>query len=60
MNIGIEDWDRNHVQEEDSVKEDLFEAILGAVALDSQWNISELQDVVEVMLSPDSELEQAS
>ena len=48
----------NHVQEEDSVKEDLFEAILGAVALDSQWDISELQDVVEVMLSPDSELEQ--
>ena len=48
----------NHVQEEDSVKEDLFEAILGAVALDSQWNISELQDVVEVMLSPDSEIDQ--
>lgn len=46
----------NHVQEEDSVKEDLFEAILGAVALDSQWDIAELQDVVEVMLSPDSEL----
>lgn len=48
----------NHVQEEDSVKEDLFEAILGAVALDSQWNILELQDVVEIMLTPDSELEQ--
>lgn len=48
----------NHVQEEDSVKEDLFEAILGAVALDSQWNITELQDVVEIMLAPDSELEQ--
>lgn len=46
----------NHVWEEDSVKEDLFEAILGAVALDSQWDILELQDVVEVMLSPDSEL----
>ncbi|MCM1541996.1 MAG: putative dsRNA-binding protein [Blautia sp.] len=48
----------NHVQEEDSIKEDLFEAILGAVALDSQWDISELQDVVEIMLSPDSELAQ--
>lgn len=46
----------NHVRGEDSVKEDLFEAILGAVALDSQWNISELQDVVEVMLAPDKEL----
>ncbi|MDE5893849.1 MAG: hypothetical protein K2H45_13090 [Acetatifactor sp.] len=46
----------NNVQEEDSVKEDLFEAILGAVALDSKWSISELQDVVEIMLAPDSEL----
>lgn len=46
----------NHVQEQDSVKEDLFEAILGAVALDSEWDISELQDVVEIMLNPDSEL----
>lgn len=48
----------NHVQEEDSVKEDLFEAILGAVALDSQWDITELQDVVEVMLAPDSVLKE--
>lgn len=47
---------KNRVYEEDSVKEDLFEAILGAVALDSQWDISELQDVVDIMLSPDSEL----
>ncbi|MCI8365327.1 MAG: hypothetical protein HFG34_10335 [Eubacterium sp.] len=45
---------KNGVNEEASVKEDLFEAILGAVALDSQWNISELQDVVDIMLSPDS------
>lgn len=48
----------NHVDEEDSVKEDLFEAILGAVALDSEWNLSELQDVVEIMLAPDSELQE--
>lgn len=47
-----------HVNEEDSVKEDLFEAILGAVALDSKWNISELQDVVYIMLAPDSELKE--
>lgn len=47
---------KNRVYEEDSVKEDLFEAILGAVALDSQWDILELQDVVEVMLALDSEL----
>lgn len=44
---------KNRVNEEDSVKEDLFEAILGAVALDCQWDISELQDVVDIMLSPD-------
>lgn len=46
----------NRVYEEDSVKEDLFEAILGAVALDSKWDISELQDVVDIMLAPNSEL----
>lgn len=46
----------NNIQEQDSVKEDLFEAILGAVALDSNWDVAELQDVVEIMLNPDSEL----
>lgn len=49
---------KNHVYEEASVKEDLFEAILGAVALDCQWDISELQDVVDIMLSPDSILKE--
>lgn len=38
----------------DSVKEDLFEAILGAVALDCDWDSNKLQDVVETMLCPDS------
>lgn len=47
---------KNRVDKEDSVKEDLFEAILGAVALDCQWDISELQEVVNFMLSPNSEL----
>ena len=47
---------KNRVNEEDSVKEDLFEAILGAVALDCEWDISELQDVVDIMLAPDSVL----
>ncbi len=46
----------NHIQEEASVKEDLFEAILGAVALDSKWDITELRGVVDVMLDIDSEL----
>ena len=43
-----------HIEQEDSVKEDLFEAIIGAVALDSMWNIAALQDVIELMLNPDS------
>lgn len=47
---------RNNVNEENSVKEDLFEAIIGAVALDSEWDFNEIQEVVEVMLDPDSEL----
>ncbi len=36
-----------------SVKEDLFEAIVGAVALDSKWNLEKIQDVVATMLSLD-------
>ena len=44
--------EKNGVRDKDSVKEDLFEAILGAVAIDSKWNIQKMQDAVEVMLSP--------
>ncbi len=47
---------RNHVETQESVKEDLFEAILGAVALDCQWNFEKLEEVVENMLEPSSEL----
>jgi len=39
------------------VKADLFEAILGAVAIDSDWNQDELQNVVEYMLQIDDLLE---
>ncbi|MBP5353691.1 MAG: hypothetical protein J6Y67_00970 [Lachnospiraceae bacterium] len=46
----------NHVERQDSVKEDLFEAILGAVALDSGWNLDTLCNVVEHMLDPETEL----
>lgn len=45
---------QNNVAEEKSVKEDLFEAILGAVAKDSEWDFEKLQQVVEIMLNPDS------
>lgn len=36
--------------EQDSVKEDLFEAIVGAVALDSEWDMNIITSVVEVMI----------
>ena len=42
-----------------SVKEDLFEAIIGAAAIDSNWDMDELQNLVETMLDPDSILEEA-
>lgn len=45
---------QNNVNEELSVKEDLFEAIIGAVAIDSCWNLDDIQSVVEIMLNPDS------
>lgn len=46
-----------NISQEDSVKEDLFEAIIGAVALDCNWDIEKIQNVVEVMLDPDSFIE---
>lgn len=48
---------QKNINGETSVKEDLFEAILGAVALDCNWDINELENVVEIMLDPDSILE---
>ena len=41
---------KNNVQEQDSVKEDLFEAIVGAVAIDSDWNFDAIEEVVKIML----------
>lgn len=40
------------VWEQESVQEDLFEAILGAVAIDSNWDIDSLTKVVDRMLNP--------
>ena len=34
--------------------DDLFEAILGAIAIDSNWNMEKMQSVVEVMLTPET------
>lgn len=41
-------------QNQASVKEDLFEAIVGAAAIDSNWDLEELENLVELMLDPDS------
>ncbi len=42
-----------NLNEENSVKEDLFEAILGAIAIDSNWNMEKMQNAVEIMLAPE-------
>lgn len=44
---------KNNVQDDDKVKEDLFEAIIGAVAVDSDYDIDELEEVVGLMLNLD-------
>lgn len=63
-NLGLADYlimgqgdIKNNVQESQSVKEDLFEAIVGAIALDSNWDVKSLEDSIEIMLNPDEILE---
>lgn len=45
---------KKHIENEMSVKEDLFEAIIGSVALDCKWDTDKIQDVVEYMLQPEN------
>ena len=40
-----------NAQNIDSVKEDLFEAIVGAVAIDSDWDVQTLEELIDVMLN---------
>lgn len=42
----------NNVQYDTSVMEDLFEAILGAVAIDSKWDEKSINNVINKMLEP--------
>ena len=44
---------QNNIAEETSVKEDLFEALLGAVTLDCGWDMDKIFDVAEIMLNPE-------
>lgn len=62
-NLGLQNYlimgrgDRKkHVEQSNSTKEDLFEAIIGAIALDSEWNISTIQEVVTNMIDIDEML----
>ncbi len=41
------------IKDSSSVKEDLFEAILGAVAIDSNFNYEKLDEVIKLMLDPE-------
>ncbi len=59
-NLGLADYlilgngdIQNSIAEEDSVKEDLFEALLGAVALDCGWNFDTIFATAEIMLNPE-------
>lgn len=45
---------KSNVQNELSVKEDLFEAIIGAVALDSNWDLKEIESTIVYMLQPEA------
>lgn len=46
----------NMVDREDSVKEDAFEALIGAIAIDSEWDFSKIAPVVEDLLCLDEYL----
>lgn len=41
------------VQNQQSVKEDLFEAIIGAIAIDSGWDLKAVEHSIDIMLNPD-------
>ena len=54
---GRSDWP-NGLDDQPKVRADLFEAILGAIALESQWNSEILEKAVQQMLSVDMRLTQ--
>ncbi|MBR2650300.1 MAG: hypothetical protein IKD45_01435 [Clostridia bacterium] len=41
---------QNNVQDNPHVKEDLIEAIIGAIAIDSDWNMSDIERAIDRML----------
>lgn len=55
--MGKGDINQN-AQNDDSVREDLFEAIVGAVAIDCEWDAEKIEEVVDLMLDIDHYLEE--
>ena len=47
----------NNINNNLSALEDLFEAIIGAVAIDSNWDFEKILSTVDIMLNPDSLLD---
>lgn len=50
--------EENGVREERSVKEDLFEAIVGAIIIDSGWDFSAAEAFINRILDPETRLEE--
>ena len=48
---------KRDIQNESHVKEDLLEAILGAIAIDSNWNIEILTEAVDTLLRPEEKMD---
>lgn len=48
---------KGEVQKQKSVKEDLFEAIIGAIAVDTDWDMPLLEDMVDRLINIDHRLE---
>lgn len=46
--------EQNNIQEEVSVQEDLFEAIIGAVTIDSNWDVDTITEVVSTLIDFES------
>lgn len=49
--------EKNEVENEASVMEDLFEAIIGAITLDCDWDWNEITGAIDYMLCPEKRLE---
>lgn len=47
---------KNHIDREEKVKEDVFEAIIGAVAIDSNWDLDAIATTIDNILNPNTVL----